>query len=93
MRRRSASPHCKQSVDFWEAKQAESRRGRSQERKQAREKSISPQCRQSVQHWEDQTRRDSSQDRAEDKENQQVNMPEKKEIKVQGGGIMDRLDF
>ena len=37
LRHRSVSPHCRKSVDFWEQRSEESRRGRSQERPQSDE--------------------------------------------------------
>jgi len=55
LRQRSASPQCRRSVEFWENKGEDHKRGRSQERVE------------------------------------QGNMPEKSEIKVGGGGIMERL--
>merc|ERR1712106_53277 len=59
------------------------------ERRSLRQRSASPQCRRSVEFWENKGedhKRGRSQERAE-----QVTMPEKSEIKVGGGGIMERL--
>ena len=58
------------------------------ERRSLRQRSVSPQCRKSVEFWEqrEEAKRDRSQERPDE-----AAMPEKAEIKVAGGGIMERL--